>query len=147
LASVLAPKTEIPGALHLGLGILALALILGLWCWLSYGGLVRPDFLAPPHQVLLAGWKGLTRGSLLGHIWSSVVVIFSGFLLASIFAVPLGILMGSFKAVEAFIEPITGFMRYLPVSAMIPLLILWIGIGIEQKIAVIFIGTSFSSWC
>jgi NitT/TauT family transport system permease protein len=45
--------------------------------------------------------------------------------------------------VEALIEPITGFMRYLPVSAMIPLLILWIGIGIEQKIAVIFLGTFF----
>ena len=70
-------------------------------------------------------------------------MILSGFLLASVLAVPLGILMGSFKVVEAFIEPITGFMRYLPVSAMIPLLILWIGIGIEQKIAVIFIGTFF----
>ena len=73
------PKTEIPGALHRS-SALALALILGLWCWLSYGGLVRPDFLAPPHQVLLAGWKGLKSGSLTGHIWSSVVVIFSGFL-------------------------------------------------------------------
>ena len=70
-------------------------------------------------------------------------MIFSGFLLASVLAVPLGILMGSFKVVEALIEPITGFMRYLPVSAMIPLLILWIGIGIEQKIAVIFLGTFF----
>ena len=123
--------------------MLAGASLLGLWCWLTYGGHVRPDFLAAPHEVLLAGWKGLTRGSLLGHIWSSVVVIFSGFLLASVLAVPLGILMGSFKVVEALIEPITGFMRYLPVSAMIPLLILWIGIGIEQKIAVIFIGTFF----
>ena len=55
--------------------------------------------------------------------------------------------MGSFKVVEALIEPITGFMRYLPVSAMIPLLILWIGIGIEQKIAVIFSAPSSSSWC
>ena len=143
MGSVLAPKTEIPGALHVGLSVLALALILGLWCWLSYGGLVRPDFLAAPHQVLLAGWKGLKSGSLLGHIWSSLVVIISGFVLASVIAVPLGILMGSFKVVEAFIEPITGFMRYLPVSAMIPLLILWIGIGIEQKIAVIFLGTFF----
>jgi NitT/TauT family transport system permease protein len=141
--SVLAPKTEIPGGLHFGLSLLAGASLLGLWCWLTYGGHVRADFLAPPHQVLLAGWNGLTRGTLLGHIRSSVVVIFSGFLLASVLAVPLGILMGSFKVVEALIEPITGFMRYLPVSAMIPLLILWIGIGLEQKIAVIFLGTFF----
>ena len=143
MQSLLAPKTEIPGGLHVGLSVLAGVLVIGLWCWLTYGGHVRPDFLAAPHEVLLAGWRGLTLGSLLGHIWSSVVVIFSGFLLASVLAVPLGILMGSFKVVEALIEPITGFMRYLPVSAMIPLLILWIGIGIEQKIAVIFIGTFF----
>jgi NitT/TauT family transport system permease protein len=141
--SVLAPKTEIPGALHAALGILAGVLVLGLWCWLTYGGIVRTDFLAAPHQVLLAGWKLAKSGTLFGHIRSSVTVIFSGFILASIFAVPLGILMGSFRVVEALIEPITGFMRYLPVSAMIPLLILWIGIGIEQKIAVIFLGTFF----
>jgi NitT/TauT family transport system permease protein len=143
VASVLAPKTEIPGALRAGLSILAGVLVIGLWCWLTYGGIVRTDFLAPPHQVLLAGWKLMKSGTLEGNIRASVTVIFSGFLLASVFAVPLGILMGSFRVVEAFIEPITGFMRYLPVSAMIPLLILWIGIGIEQKIAVIFLGTFF----
>ena len=143
MTRLLSPKTELPGGLHVGLSVLAVALVLGLWCWLTYGGHVRPDFLAAPHEVVLAGWKGLTRGSLLGHIRSSMTVIVSGFLLASVLAVPLGILMGSFKVVEALLEPITGFMRYLPVSAMIPLLILWIGIGIEQKIAVIFLGTFF----
>src|SRR5439155_1253979 len=58
-------------------------------------------------------------------------------------SVPLGILMGSFKIVEAAVEPVTNFVRYLPVSALIPLLILWVGIGIEEKITVIFIGTFF----
>jgi NitT/TauT family transport system permease protein len=67
----------------------------------------------------------------------------TGFLLASVLSVPIGILMGSFKIVEAAIEPITNFARYLPVSALIPLLILWVGIGVEQKIAVIFLGTFF----
>jgi NitT/TauT family transport system permease protein len=51
--------------------------------------------------------------------------------------------MGSFKVVEAAIEPMTNFVRYLPVSALIPLLILWVGIDITEKIAVIFIGTFF----
>jgi hypothetical protein len=111
LTSVFAPKTEIPGRLHFGLSLLAGACVIGLWCFLTYGGHVRPDFLAPPHQVVLAGWKGLIRGSLLGHIWSSVAVIFSGFLLASVFAVPIGILMGSFKVVEALIEPIRSSWR------------------------------------
>ena len=51
--------------------------------------------------------------------------------------------MGSFKIVEAALEPVTNFVRYLPVSALIPLLILWVGIDIEEKISVIFIGTFF----
>jgi NitT/TauT family transport system permease protein len=74
---------------------------------------------------------------------ASVGEIMSGFILASILAVPLGILMGSFKIAEAAIEPVTNFIRYLPVSALIPLLILWVGIGIEEKVTVIFIGTLF----
>ncbi len=44
----------------------------------------------------------------------------SGFIIASIFAVPLGILMGGFKIVEATLEPVTNFVRYLPVSVLIP---------------------------
>lgn len=51
--------------------------------------------------------------------------------------------MGSFRIVQAALEPVVNFIRYLPVTSMIPLLILWIGIGIEEKIAVIFIGTFF----
>ena len=66
-----------------------------------------------------------------------------GFALASVLAIPLGILMGTFQLVEAMIEPVTNFVRYLPVSAMVPLLILWVGIDYETRVAVIFIGTFF----
>jgi NitT/TauT family transport system permease protein len=139
----LAPKGQIPRSLSLTVSGLTGAAVLTLWCVLTYGGLVRVDFLPPPHAVLAAAAAGLADGSLLHHTWSSVVIILSGFALASVLAVPLGILMGSFKLVEAAVEPITGFVRYLPVSALIPLLILWVGIGVEQKIAVIFLGTFF----
>ena len=57
--------------------------------------------------------------------------------------VPLGILMGAFKPVEAFLEPFVSFARYLPASAFIPLLILWAGLGEMQKLLVIFIGSFF----
>ena len=143
LRAYFAPKVDIPRPLYVGLGVTSVGLILALWCLLSYGGYVRPDFLATPGQVLAAGWERLGDGSLLENTRASLTVILLGFLFASIAAVPLGILMGSFKIVEASVEPITGFMRYIPVSALIPLLILWIGIGIEQKIMVIFLGTFF----
>lgn len=141
--SLLAPKVDIPRAAYLALSAVSIAAVLGFWCLLSYGGLTPPDFLAAPHLVVAAGIKRIGDLSLFRHIGSSLTVILSGFLLASIFAVPIGILMGSFRAVQAVVEPITGFMRYIPVSALIPLLILWIGIGVEQKIMVIFLGTFF----
>ncbi len=138
-----APKTEIPRRVYITTSALVAISVFLFWCVLSYGGLVRQDFLPTPHAVLVAAYVTIGDGSLIKHTISSCTVIFSGFILASVFAVPIGILMGSFKIVEAAIEPVTNFMRYLPVSALIPLLILWIGIGIEQKISVIFLGTFF----
>ncbi len=138
-----APKKDIPRRVYLSVSTFVGLLGLALWCGLSYGGLVRPDFLPTPVAVGKAAIDGIADGSLLVNTWASLVEILSGFAIASLLAVPFGILMGSFKIVEAGIEPVTNFVRYLPVSALIPLLILWVGIDIEEKITVIFIGTFF----
>jgi NitT/TauT family transport system permease protein len=136
-------KKEIPRSVYVTVSALVVLLLLSFWSILSYGGFVRDIFLPTPGQVLSAAVGGVTDGSLQINTLVSCGEIVAGFLLASILAVPAGILMGSFKIVEAALEPITNFMRYIPVSALIPLLILWVGIGIEAKIAVIFLGTFF----
>ena len=69
--------------------------------------------------------------------------VLGGFVIAAVLALPLGVLMGAYKPIEAFFEPFVSFARYLPASAFIPLLILWAGIGEAQKLAVIFIGSFF----
>jgi NitT/TauT family transport system permease protein len=138
-----APKKEIPRRAYLTVSALVGVSILALWCLLAYGEFVREDFLPTPVAVIWAGINAAADGSLLVNTGVSVGEIMSGFIIASVFSVPLGILMGSFKVVEAAIEPVTNFVRYLPVSALIPLLILWVGIDIEEKITVIFIGTFF----
>lgn len=143
MASWLSPKDPIPTPVYLSASTFTLLVTFGGWCLLAYGGFVIPEFLPAPHQVLVTGARLLADGSLLVHTRASATVIFSGFALASVLAIPLGIFMGSFKLVEALVEPIVDFVRYLPVSALIPLLILWVGIGAEEKIAVIFIGTFF----
>ena len=58
-------------------------------------------------------------------------------------AVPLGLYMGTFRIVQAALEPLVNFIRYLPVTSFVPLFILWIGIGIEQRVTVIIFGTFF----
>lgn len=143
MAGWLTPKEPIPAGVYLGASSLTVLALLGGWSFLAYGGHVRPEFLPGPHQVALAAIELLADGTLWTHVQASCFVIFTGFAAASILAVPLGILMGSFALVEALVEPVVGFVRYLPVSAMIPLLILWVGIDYEARVAVIFIGTFF----
>jgi NitT/TauT family transport system permease protein len=137
------PQESIPRRVYLGTVTgSALGLVL-LWCIVSYGKLVEPLFLPSPTAILAAAVDLLRDGSLIQDAQASVYVIVTGWALAVLVGVPVGILMGSFKVMEALVEPVVDFVRYLPVSAMIPLLILYIGIGTAEKIAVIFIGTFF----
>jgi NitT/TauT family transport system permease protein len=140
---MLTPRRSIPAGLRWTAGAIVAGAILLAWTVATYGGFVDTTFCPMPHQVATAFLRTLVDGSLLKHTWSSLVVINLGFFLSSAIAIPLGILMGSYRVVQAALEPVVNFIRYLPVTSMIPLLILWIGIGIEEKIAVIFIGTFF----
>lgn len=140
---ILTPRRPVSRGVKLGAGAMVSGGIILAWCVATYGELADPLFLPAPHQVLVAFWTSLMDGSLLRNTRSSLLVINVGFLLSSIIAVPVGILMGSFRVVSAALEPVVNFTRYLPVTSMIPLLILWIGIGFEEKVAVIFIGTFF----
>lgn len=139
----LTPRGDISAAAGLTAGAIGVGLVGLLWVILSYGGLADPVFFPSPGSVFSAFWATLTDGRLAKHAWASLVVINIGFLLSTLAAVPLGLMMGTFPVIRSFFEPIINFTRYLPVTAMIPLLILWVGIGIEEKIAVIFIGTFF----
>ena len=66
-----------------------------------------------------------------------------GFFYASVLGIVLGIAAGCFKHFEAAIQPLVEFLRYLPVPAFVPLIMVWVGIGESAKISVIFIGTLF----
>jgi NitT/TauT family transport system permease protein len=143
VAGWLTPKEPIPRSVYLTASATTVAALAAGWAVLAYGGLVRPEFLPAPHLVVQTAIELASDGTLWTHVRASCFVILTGFALASLLAVPLGILMGSFALVEALLEPIVDFVRYLPVSAMIPLLILWVGIDHEARIAVIFIGTFF----
>jgi len=69
--------------------------------------------------------------------------VVAGFALSAVIALPLGLLIGSFRSVQALLEPLTDFIRYMPAVAFIPLVMLWVGIDEASKIAIIFIGTFF----
>lgn len=81
--------------------------------------------------------------TLWGDVRVSFIRVTSAFLLAVVIALPVGLYLGSFNILEGFIQPVTEFSRYVPVPALVPLLIVLFGIGEAPKIALIFIGTFF----
>lgn len=137
------PKTALPAPVVWGASALAWALMIGLWAGLSYGGVVPAMFLPTPGAVVDAALRLSRDGALGEHIWASVEVVMVGFILSSVVAVPLGLLMGSFRVAQAFLEPVVNFIRYLPVTSFVPLFILWIGIGLEQRVSIIIFGVFF----
>jgi NitT/TauT family transport system permease protein len=140
---LLAPKEPIPRRLAVGLGIGAFVLVLAVWAVLTYGGAVQPLFLPKPGTVGKAWYDMFAHEDFLSDVWASFWRILVGFLLASALAIPLGIAIGSFRAMQAFFEPIVAAIRYMPASAFIPLLIIWFGIGQNEKFAVIWFGVFF----
>ncbi|MEN0107815.1 MAG: ABC transporter permease [Pseudomonas sp.] len=139
----LTPKVNLPVKFIFAASTLCWLAVLGLWVGLSYGGLVPTMFLPTPGAVFDAAVRLGNDGTLAKHVGASLEVVLIGFAVSSLVAVPLGLLMGSFRIVQALLEPLVNFIRYLPVTSFVPLFILWIGIGLEQRVAVIIFGTFF----
>ncbi len=124
------------------------ALVLAAWCVLSYvqindKPIVSSLILPTPTKVASAIVRLWGEGELWPDIKISVFRISMGFFASAILAIPLGILIGAYKGVEAAQEPLIGFVRYIPVPALIPLVMVAAGIGEPAKILLIFLGTYF----
>ncbi len=137
------PLQPVSSATRIILGIAFFVVFFAAWAVATLGGYVPKIFLADPVTMVKDGWLLLTRFGFLEDILVTIWRVVGGFILAALVAVPLGVLMGAYKPVEAFFEPFVSFARYLPASAFVPLLILWAGIGETQKLLVIFLGSVF----
>lgn len=133
-------RTNLSQSASFALGLISPIALFGAWCGLTYGGFAPPDFLPSPTEVLRGTLQLFIEYDLWGAILVSSRRIGIAFLLASAVAVPLGVLMGSFEAINRIFEPVLSPLRYMPISAFIPLLILWFGIYEKQKIAFLFLG-------
>jgi NitT/TauT family transport system permease protein len=121
----------------------SLLLPLLLWLVVSAFGVVDSTFLPSPTAVLASLLDMARSGILLEDVTASTGRVMAGFILATVVAVPIGILMGSYPAIRALLEPLIAMLRYMPAAAFIPLLIIYLGIGEAPKIALIFIGTVY----
>ena len=129
-----------PRWLSILLSTIAIAIPLIIWAIISYAGLVTPLFLPTPTAVITAGTRMLFEENLIVDILASSMRVAAGFIIAAVVGVPIGVLMGTFHSMQSLFSPIVGTVRYMPVVAFVPLIIIWIGLGEEAKTLIIFLG-------
>jgi NitT/TauT family transport system permease protein len=128
---------------YVATAIIASLAVLAIWELSTRLGWINAIFLPPPSTTFATLWNMVLNKNLLMHAGISTLRVWAAFLLSVVMAVPIGIAMSSFRGVGAALEPIVDFIRYLPVPALVPLSIIWFGVGEETKIFLLWLGTFF----
>ncbi|HLI20495.1 MAG TPA: ABC transporter permease [Stellaceae bacterium] len=106
-------------------------------------GLVNPTFLPPPSAILATFWGFVASGSFFAPLAQTILFLFVGYGIGCIAAVALGILMGYSRSVFNFFEPLTELLRPLPKPALLPVMILFLGLGAKMEITIVALGCFF----
>lgn len=118
-------------------------LLLLLWYGVRASGLINPALVPAPHQVATK-FIELMGDRLPMDIWMSTQRVFIGVTLGTLLAVPVGFCLGWYRNLRSFVDPVINFFRALPPIALIPLVIVYFGIGESAKIAILFYASFFA---
>jgi NitT/TauT family transport system permease protein len=140
-------RAEPPPLIRRALGVLGVAIVVGVWWVLTYGDtpesrVISPVLLPSPVEVLKSVPTLFTERALVESVVATLKRVLSGFGLAILIGVPLGIVAGAYRVFDALSAPLSLFARNIPVAVLIPLTILWFGIDETQKTMFIFIATA-----
>lgn len=126
------------------LGTFGVVAFLAFWQWAGTSGFANPLFVSSPSRIIAA----LIGLSATGELGKDVAVsgeeFVYGFVLAIVVGIPLGILMGWYKPLEALLDPLVNFFYSTPRIALLPVMTIWLGIGMNSKIAIVFLGAVFA---
>jgi NitT/TauT family transport system permease protein len=126
---------------RLGVNILSIVTFALLW---EIAGRMMDTTLIPPLSKIASAWiRLLMNGKLLENLAMSLWTLAAGFLLAVTLGVIIGVLMGRFSQVEHFLDLYINALMSAPMTAFVPLLIMWFGLGVESRIAVVFLFAFF----
>jgi NitT/TauT family transport system permease protein len=115
----------------------------GVWVFASSTGMVNELLVPAPQQVFATTFDLFFHRGFGSDVLISIARVLGAFAMAAAVAIPLGVMMGSFPAIEAFFAPFVSAWRYLPAPSFIPILLMWFGTGEAPKLALLFIGVIF----
>jgi len=125
------------------IGLVGVASLVAIWCVLTYGGVFPPRFLPTPGAV----WDGAVefhrQHFLLSSVWFSFLRVSKALLLVVLVGIPVGLLMGAFAPVDAFLGKIINGAKSVPPTGFIGLVVLWFGIEEFGKVFFLFLGAIF----
>jgi ABC-type nitrate/sulfonate/bicarbonate transport system permease component len=105
--------------------------------------LINPMFMSAPSLIFTAAVGMFSSGEIYNDLYVSGIELFWGFLLSALVAVPFGIMVGWYKRMAYIFDPFINAMNATPRVALLPLVIIWLGIGILSKVGIIFLGAVF----
>lgn len=121
----------------------ALAVLVFLGIWELFGRRVDPILMSYPSAIAVAFVETIASGELIRESLRSIRAFLAGFGLAIAFGIALGIVMGAYRRVEYALDPFINALYSTPNVALIPLIVLWLGLGLSAKIAVVFLISFF----
>jgi NitT/TauT family transport system permease protein len=149
------------------IGAISVITFLLFWEWVGTSGIINPMFTSSPSRIiraadrlffdgglqavltaLVAGnvagaWTAIAKGSIWKDIWVSLQELLWGYGLALVVGIPFGLALGWFRRLNYICEPFISALYATPSVALLPLYIIWFGIGMNSKIAVIFMSAIF----
>jgi ABC-type nitrate/sulfonate/bicarbonate transport system permease component len=128
---------------HALIGTLAVAVFLAVWEAAVRLGWISPLFTSSPSRILSAAIQMFADGSILYDLQVSGFEFAVGYGLAVLVGIPLGILMGWYRRFNSVLDPFVSALYATPRIALLPLLMIWFGIGFASKIAIVFLGAVF----
>ena len=128
---------------HALLGAIAVAVFLAVWEAAVDLGWIAPLFTSSPSRIAAAAAQMFADGSIFYDLQVSGLEFATGYGLAVLVGVPLGILMGWYRRLNAVLDPFVSALYATPRIALLPLLLIWFGIGLASKIAIVFLGAVF----
>jgi ABC-type nitrate/sulfonate/bicarbonate transport system permease component len=126
------------------LGTISVVIFLTIWELVGNTlQLINPMFMSAPSLVAKAAVQLFTSGEIWNDLYVSGIEFFWGYGLSIIFAIPFGIAIGWYKKFAYICDPFVNAMNATPRVALLPLVIIWLGIGILSKVGIIFLGAVF----
>lgn len=140
---ILGFRASVPRHTYAAFVVAGLLLLLIGWILIERFELLPHSFFPGPVGVFRAALTMFREEQFHLHVLASMARIGIAFLASAAFAIPLGLLMSSFKPVKGIFEPVVDFIRYVPVPSLLPIFVLWTGVGETTKFLVLFFGTFF----